>query len=65
MWRALARYAGALTNEVEAARAFRCVPEQVTAVLPGRAGDYGYYLQLIAGSGWSSLPWLRFLAPNR
>src|SRR5262249_49881559 len=24
--------------------------------------DYGYYLQLIAGFGWSSLPWLRLLA---
>ncbi len=26
------------------------------------SGDYGYYLQLLAGCGWSSLPWLRFLA---
>ncbi len=26
------------------------------------SSDYGYYLQLIAGLGWSSLPWLRFLA---
>ena len=25
------------------------------------SGDYGYYLQLIAGAGWSSLPWLRLL----
>jgi poly(3-hydroxyalkanoate) depolymerase len=25
------------------------------------SSDYGYYLQLIAGCGWSSLPWLRFL----
>jgi len=25
------------------------------------SSDYGYYLQLIAGFGWSSLPWLRFL----
>jgi poly(3-hydroxyalkanoate) depolymerase len=25
------------------------------------SSDYGYYLQLIAGVGWSSLPWLRFL----
>jgi poly(3-hydroxyalkanoate) depolymerase len=23
--------------------------------------DYGYYLQLLAGVGWSSLPWLRLL----
>jgi poly(3-hydroxyalkanoate) depolymerase len=26
------------------------------------SSDYGYYLQLIAGIGWTSLPWLRFLA---
>jgi poly(3-hydroxyalkanoate) depolymerase len=26
------------------------------------SSDYGYYLQLIAGLGWSSLPWLRLLA---
>lgn len=26
------------------------------------SSDYGYYLQLVAGIGWSSLPWLRFLA---
>jgi poly(3-hydroxyalkanoate) depolymerase len=26
------------------------------------SSDYGYYLQLAAGFGWSSLPWLRFLA---
>src|SRR5262244_606220 len=26
------------------------------------ASDYGYYLQLFAGFGWSSLPWLRLLA---
>lgn len=26
------------------------------------SSDYGYYLQLIAGFGWSSLPWLRFLS---
>ena len=25
------------------------------------SSDYGYYLQLIAGFGWSSLPWLRLL----
>src|SRR5499426_1980792 len=25
------------------------------------SSDYGYYLQLIAGAGWSSLPWLRLL----
>ena len=26
------------------------------------SSDYGYYLQIIAGLGWSSLPWLRLLA---
>jgi poly(3-hydroxyalkanoate) depolymerase len=26
------------------------------------SSDYGYYLQLLAGCGWSSLPWLRLLA---
>ena len=26
------------------------------------ASDYGYYLQLAAGFGWTSLPWLRLLA---
>jgi pimeloyl-ACP methyl ester carboxylesterase len=25
------------------------------------SSDYGYYLQLMAAFGWSSLPWLRFL----
>jgi poly(3-hydroxyalkanoate) depolymerase len=25
------------------------------------SGDYGYYLQLFAGFGWTSLPWLRLL----
>jgi poly(3-hydroxyalkanoate) depolymerase len=25
------------------------------------SSDYGYYLQLLAGLGWSSLPWLPFL----
>jgi poly(3-hydroxyalkanoate) depolymerase len=25
------------------------------------SSDYGYYLQLIAAFGWSSLPWLRFI----
>ena len=25
------------------------------------ASDYGYYLQILAGIGWSSLPWLRLL----
>ena len=26
------------------------------------SSDYGYYLQLLSGFGWTSLPWLRFLA---
>lgn len=26
------------------------------------SSDYGYYLQLIAGFGWTSLPWLPFLS---
>jgi pimeloyl-ACP methyl ester carboxylesterase len=26
------------------------------------SSDYGYYLQLIAGIGWTSLPWLPFLS---
>jgi poly(3-hydroxyalkanoate) depolymerase len=26
------------------------------------SSDYGYYLQLFAAAGWSSLPWLRLLA---
>jgi len=26
------------------------------------SSDYGYYLQLLAGFGWSSLPWLPFLS---
>jgi pimeloyl-ACP methyl ester carboxylesterase len=25
------------------------------------SSDYGYYLQLMAGVGWSSLPWLPFV----
>jgi pimeloyl-ACP methyl ester carboxylesterase len=43
--------------------AFRASPELVPKHLRHVrwASDYGYYLQLIAGFGWSSLPWLRFL----
>jgi poly(3-hydroxyalkanoate) depolymerase len=26
------------------------------------SSDYGYYLQLLAGCGWTSLPWLRLLS---
>jgi poly(3-hydroxyalkanoate) depolymerase len=46
-------YGGALRNSPELARGhLRHVHW---------SSDYGYYLQLIAGFGWSSLPWLRFL----
>ena len=43
--------------------AFRGSPELVRRHLRHVrwSSDYGYYLQLIAGTGWSSLPWLRFL----
>jgi poly(3-hydroxyalkanoate) depolymerase len=43
--------------------AFRASPELVPKHLRHVrwTSDYGYYLQLIAGFGWSSLPWLRFL----
>jgi poly(3-hydroxyalkanoate) depolymerase len=46
--------------------ALRNAPELVRAHLRHVrwSSDYGYYLQLIAGVGWSSLPWLRFL-PQR
>jgi poly(3-hydroxyalkanoate) depolymerase len=44
--------------------ALRSSPELVRKHLRhvGWSSDYGYYLQLIAVVGWSSLPWLRFLA---
>jgi poly(3-hydroxyalkanoate) depolymerase len=43
--------------------AFRDSPELVSRHLHHVrwSSDYGYYLQLIAGAGWSSLPWLRLL----
>ncbi len=43
--------------------AFRTSPELVREHLRHMrwSSDYGYYLQLIAGFGWSSLPWLPFL----
>ena len=37
-------------------------PRTSTSSWPSWSSDYGYYLQLIAAFGWSSLPWLRFLA---
>jgi poly(3-hydroxyalkanoate) depolymerase len=43
--------------------AFRNSPELVGKHLRHVhwSSDYGYYLQLIAGFGWTSLPWLSFL----
>ena len=43
--------------------AFRHAPERAREHLRHVrwASDYGYYLQLFAAFGWSSLPWLRFL----
>ena len=43
--------------------AFRDSPELVRKHLRHVrwSSDYGYYLQLAAGLGWSSLPWLAFL----
>jgi pimeloyl-ACP methyl ester carboxylesterase len=43
--------------------AFRRSPELVREHLRhvNWTSDYGYYLQLTAGFGWSSLPWLPFL----
>ena len=42
---------------------FRRSPERVRSHLRHVrwSSDYGYYLQLIAAMGWSSLPWLRLL----
>ena len=44
--------------------ALRDAPERVREHLRHVrwSSDYGYYLQLLAGFGWTSLPWLRFLA---
>src|SRR5262245_17776268 len=44
--------------------AFRGSPELVRRHLRHIcwSSDYGYYLQLIAGFGWTSLPWLRWLS---
>jgi poly(3-hydroxyalkanoate) depolymerase len=44
--------------------AFRASPELARKHLRHVrwASDYGYHLQLIAGLGWSSLPWLRLLS---
>ncbi|MBV8838779.1 MAG: poly(3-hydroxyalkanoate) depolymerase [Alphaproteobacteria bacterium] len=47
-------YGGALRNSSETVRAhLRHVRW---------SSDYGYYLQLLAAAGWSSLPWLRLLS---
>ena len=42
----------------------RTAPERLGAHLRHIkwSSDYGYYLQLFASFGWSSLPWLRRLA---
>jgi poly(3-hydroxyalkanoate) depolymerase len=44
--------------------AMRASPELVHSYLRHVrwSSDYGYYLQLLAGCGWTSLPWLRLLA---
>jgi poly(3-hydroxyalkanoate) depolymerase len=44
--------------------AFRDAPERTREHLRHVrwASDYGYYLQLLAAFGWTSLPWLRFLS---
>jgi poly(3-hydroxyalkanoate) depolymerase len=44
--------------------AFRASPELARTHLRHVrwASDYGYHLQLIAGLGWTSLPWLRLLS---
>ena len=47
-------YGGALRNSVELAG------KHLSHVR--WSSDYGYYLQLMAGFGWSSLPWLQSLA---
>jgi poly(3-hydroxyalkanoate) depolymerase len=42
---------------------FRDAPERAADILRHVrwSSDYGYYLQLLAAFGWSSLPWLAFL----
>jgi pimeloyl-ACP methyl ester carboxylesterase len=42
---------------------FRDFPEQARAILRHVhwSSDYGYYLQLLAAFGWTSLPWLALL----
>src|SRR5512132_3283991 len=47
-------YGGALRNNPELARKYLHHVRW--------SSDYGYYLQVIAGLGWTSLPWLRFIA---
>jgi poly(3-hydroxyalkanoate) depolymerase len=44
--------------------ALRASPELVHSYLRHVrwSSDYGYYLQLLAGCGWTSLPWVRFLS---
>src|SRR5262249_9751505 len=56
-------YMRAIAGDIYGGR-LRGAPELVRSHLRpvGWASDYGYYLQLLAGFGWSSLPWLRLLS---
>src|SRR5262249_23180885 len=49
-------YGGALRGAPELARKYLCHVRW--------SSDYGYYLQLFAGLGWSSLPWLRTISQS-
>jgi poly(3-hydroxyalkanoate) depolymerase len=57
-----AQYMNAIAGDLYGG-ALRNSPERVRKHLRHVrwASDYGYYLQLMAAFGWSSLPWLRFL----
>jgi poly(3-hydroxyalkanoate) depolymerase len=56
-------YMGQIAGDIYGG-AFRGSPELVRRHLRHVrwSSDYGYYLQLIAGFGWTSLPWLRWLS---
>jgi poly(3-hydroxyalkanoate) depolymerase len=56
-------YMGRIAGEIYGGR-MRDSPELVRKHLRHVrwSSDYGYYLQLIAGIGWTSLPWLPFLS---
>ena len=55
-------YMGRIAGDIYGG-AFRSSPELVRTHLRHVrwSSDYGYYLQLFAGFGWTSLPWLAFL----